>query len=645
MRGDAMPPRRACDVCYKRKIQCIIKTQGDPCDWCDSQGLTCTFDRVIQKDPNKRTTSDVVQELSRRVETLEEALQCALCTNMPVGGASPWPERPFPERPFVEPSSIRPRASPVATTHSQPSAISPSDVAANTTLAQTTPPKPTYKLSRCQIGNNWYFKGIGILSERGRQWISDGAGERVFLDNFDIFSNPLGTAPPLGPAACPERPRTLPSKITCSHLVEVFFKSKTSIVFAILERSLFEGTIARAYGDEAADLGRRTSAEACLWAMIAVVVRTTDARQLGLTVEPDDCVHEANRLLTIINGNTNLDSLQGTLLLWACQKMRGQCREASVTFTSACRMVCDLGGHFPLSRLAIFPQHVPTFDDKTKLHVRRLFWMCYCYDKDISLRTDKPPLLTSDQCDVTESEEFSSQSRDTNLAKIKENAIRLLCSPRAFKYTESELLAHVRQLDDELEEWRLSVDPRYRPRLSILSDSSFSLPSTMSLENRTYFINLQLDYLFTIINIHTLVRKCGDLEENLPDDLHSVVHSSADLSIEASRSIFRILDTVVDFWKEDSAWVVSHYAPMAAMPLFMNILIHPLGHTADSDLHILSSISSITRKIPAERLSIEEIEHIREISEFVMELVRLSHSAAWKVKRGERKHDLDIIHE
>ncbi|RTE78960.1 hypothetical protein BHE90_006575 [Fusarium euwallaceae] len=644
-----MPPRRACDVCYKRKIQCIIKTQGDPCDWCGSQGVTCTFDRIIQKDPNKRTASDLVHELSRRVETLEEALQSALCTNRPAGGSSAWPERPFPERPFAEPSNNRLRASPVVTILGQPSPISPSDLAANTTtLAQTTPPpKPTSKLSRCQIGNNWYFKGIGILSERGRQWISDGAGERVFLDKFDLFSNPLGTAPPpLGSITFPELPRILPSKVTCRHLAEVFFKSKTSVVFAILERSLFEGTIARAFGDEgAADLGRRTSAEACLWAMIALVARTADARQLGLAVEPNDCVHEANRLLTMINGNTNLDSLQGTLLLWACQKMRGQCREASVTFRSACRMVCDLGGNFPLSRLAILPQHIPTFDDQTKLHIRRLFWMCYCYDKDISLRTDEPPLLTSDHCDVTESEEFSNQSRDTNLAKIKENAIRLLCSPRAFKYTESELLAHVRQVDDELEEWRLSVEPPYRPRLSILSDSSFSLPSAMSLENRTYFINLQLDYLFTIINIHTLVRKCGDLEENLPDDLHSVVHSSADLSIEASRSIFRILDTVVEFWKEDSAWVVSHYAPMAAMPLFMNILIHPLGHTADSDLHILSSISSITRKIPAETLSIEEIEHIREISEFVMELVRLSHSAAWKVKRGERKHDLDIIHE
>ncbi|KAJ4176964.1 hypothetical protein NW755_014131 [Fusarium falciforme] len=80
-----MPPRRACDVCYKRKIQCIINTQGDPCDWCGSQGVACTFDRVIQKDPNKRTTSDVVQELSRRVETLEEALQSALWHPSSVG--------------------------------------------------------------------------------------------------------------------------------------------------------------------------------------------------------------------------------------------------------------------------------------------------------------------------------------------------------------------------------------------------------------------------------------------------------------------------------------------------------------------------------------------------------------------------------
>lgn len=330
--------------------------------------------------------------------------------------------------------------------------------------------------------------------------------------------------------------------------------------------------------------------------------------------------------------------------------MKGECREASITFANACRLVCDLGGHFVLSGLALLPQHIPIFDESSRYHIRRLFWLCYCSDKDTSLRTGSPPLLTSDHCDVSGPEESSSQTswynqlRDINLAKIKENAIRLLCSPRAFKYTEGELLSHVRQLDDELEEWRLSIDPCDRPRLSIPPDSSISLPSAMSAEVCTHIIKLQLDYLFTMINIHTLVRRCGDFERNLPDDLHSVVHSSADLSIEASRSIFRFLGTVVDFWKEDSVWVVSHYAPMAAMPLFVNILIHPLGNPADNDLQILASIGNITRKIPTERLPVGEIEHIQEISEFVMELIRLSHSAAWKAKRGEREYDLDIIH-
>ncbi|KAH6867167.1 hypothetical protein B0T10DRAFT_468030 [Thelonectria olida] len=86
--------------------------------------------------------------------------------------------------------------------------------------------------------------------------------------------------------------------------------------------------------------------------------------------------------------------------------------------------------------------------------------------------------------------------------------------------------------------------------------------------------------------------------------------------------------TVVFAAKEESVWVEPHYAPMAAMPLFVNILLHPLGNPADNDLQILASASNMTRKIPMERLSGAEIEQIQEIGEFVIELVRLCHSAA-----------------
>jgi hypothetical protein len=104
------------------------------------------------------------------------------------------------------------------------------------------------------------------------------------------------------------------------HIVDMFFKAKTSTLFPILERSLFQDTIDRAYDE--ADLAKRAPAEACLWAMTALVMRTTDLQQFGLGLEIRDCLYEATRLLTLNNGNTNLDSLQGTLLLVGLIKMR-----------------------------------------------------------------------------------------------------------------------------------------------------------------------------------------------------------------------------------------------------------------------------------------------------------------------------------
>jgi hypothetical protein len=134
------------------------------------------------------------------------------------------------------------------------------------------------------------------------------------MENFDIFADPVGTIPHLDPSSFAERLRPLPSRDMCTHLVEAFFESKTSILFPFLERDLFEGTVARAYDVDIVDLG----AQSCVWALIALVIRTTDSQQFGLTMGPKDCIHEATRLLTINNGNTNLDSLQATLLL-VCQ--------------------------------------------------------------------------------------------------------------------------------------------------------------------------------------------------------------------------------------------------------------------------------------------------------------------------------------
>lgn len=241
-----------------------------------------------------------MQELSQRVEQLEEAIRSASSGNTPVGAS--WPERAIPEAP---------RQIPYYTNYT-PNTGQQGENVQTVRANPTETPAPAYRLSRCQLGNNWYFKGVGILSSRGRQWIYEGTGQRSFLENFDIFGNPIGSVP-CASSVLSGRERQLPPEQACRYLFDAFLRSKTSIVFPILDRALFEETIFRAY-DVKTDLGTRSSAEACLWAMLALVARTEEAQQVEFFPEAD-CIQEAKRLLTVVNGAVNLDSLQATLLL------------------------------------------------------------------------------------------------------------------------------------------------------------------------------------------------------------------------------------------------------------------------------------------------------------------------------------------
>lgn len=205
-------------------------------------------------------------------------------------------------------------------------------------------------------------------------------------------------------------------------------------------------------------------------------------------------------------------------------------------------------------------------------HARALFWLCYVWDKDISLRSGRPPLLIGDYCDLSPPETsgmlaMTSSNTDSAcellayhllgdpyLSKIKEDAYRLLYSTRAFRTSDSQLIQNIRQLDDELERWRLSIPLQTRPRLSI-PPSRPLLSHDTSTGQKIRYIDLQLEYHYTLTAIHTPVRRCGggtSENERLPDDLHSVVHSSIDISLEASRSTLLFLKEPIDLLEEEA---------------------------------------------------------------------------------------------
>lgn len=244
-------------------------------------------------------------------------------------------------------------------------------------------------------------------------------------------------------------------------------------------------------------------------------------------------------------------------------------------------MVYELNGHFdhPMRRNEI---QIPLFK-RRKDHIRKLFWLCYLADKDLALLSGLPPILANEYCDVGVPEEYFSQNTflhwfdegadindietiswdraipfllgDPHLGVLKEKIFRLLYSPSALKIIDSELLTRIRNLDDELEGWRLSLPYAIRPKLSISQGQGVSPTGTFS----SYLISvqLQLEYHYLLTVIHTPVRRFGaaqDPETSPPEELHSVMHSSIDLSLEASRSTLRLLNEPIAMLKRETFW-------------------------------------------------------------------------------------------
>lgn len=208
-----------------------------------------------------------------------------------------------------------------------------------------------------------------------------------------------------------------------------------------------------------------------------------------------------------------------------------------------------------------------------------LFWLCYTSDKDLALHTGVPPLLIDEFCDlslpqdclstidlpslITSSDQDETDHvyampplpNDIRLGQIKERICRLLYSPRAFKDFDSQILLNIRHLDDQIEHWRLSLPSPQRPALM---PSSFSnLVGSRAKDMR--YAYLHLEYLYLMVVVHMAVRRFRVTSTDISDiaeDRHRLIHSSVDISLEASRSIFGCLKAMINALSEEAFWYV-----------------------------------------------------------------------------------------
>lgn len=301
----------------------------------------------------------------------------------------------------------------------------------------------------------------------------------------------------------------------------------------------------------------------------------------------------------------------------------------------------------------------------TEYHLRNLFWLCYSIDKDISLRTGQPPCISDSQCDLTLPAHYVDQfyarfdpqsyvndypevplfPLDLRLSMIKSRAYDALYSVGALQKTDAELLRAIRELDADLERWRVSLPGRIRPTVSFSHDTPIDASMDMGV------VMLRLDYHHCMATIHQATSRCKawtGSEEGVMDG----VGSSLALSVEASRSTIFYLQTAEHVLGDDCLWYASMFStfinfkrlsqtlttfrailfyPMSAiLTIFCNILLHPCHPESSKDCELLHKAPVLVRGIFGRHLSVNEIMHIKLLTEFVNELGRLAGCAIEK---------------
>jgi len=192
---------------------------------------------------------------------------------------------------------------------------------------------------------------------------------------------------------------------------------------------------------------------------------------------------------------------------------------------------------------------------------KRVFWIGYMLDKDVCLRSGRPPVQDDDDMNV----ELPSADPDDNIGNIplangkgKVNLFRLMCefatieskvykqlySTKASKQSDGELLNTIGELDTLLEEWKDSIPLDFRPEHEIKASHT---PLIL------HVVVLHFAYYNCLTTIHRMSVHHGYWTSRLSNfaiqglnakPLNPRVFSSAALCVSAARASIHLIKYV-----------------------------------------------------------------------------------------------------
>ena len=237
---------------------------------------------------------------------------------------------------------------------------------------------------------------------------------------------------------------------------------------------------------------------------------------------------------------------------------------------------------------------------------KRVFWIGYLLDKDICLRSGRPPAQDDDDMNV----ELPSEDPPDNIGNIpladgkgKTNLFRLMCtfaiisskvykklySVSAAKQSDGELLNTIGELDKELEDWKDSIPMDFRPEHEIKASHT---PLIL------HIVVLHFAYYNCLTTIHRMSVHHGYWTSRLSNyaiqglnarPLNPRVFSSAALCVSAARASIHLIKYIPqgDF---ACVWLILYFPVSALVTLFANILQNPQDPRARADIKLMNLV-------------------------------------------------------
>lgn len=619
---------RACDMCRKKKIKCDGKMPA--CSHCINYKTECNFTHVEKKRAPPKGAK-YIEGLENRLGRMEALLKLSgLLSDEDVDRTDlgtlekKLADKTRSKSPEATPANTPRRelsAGQVPTTLSPP-ANTPQANKIPSPKSSTASPKPTERdkpeeeveaLSdmMCSLVTNNYGEtryigsssGFSIFSPKGIQWISEKMGDNSFQDMIskavsddtkwvywrpEIFSDMFAR-------------RTfmpLPPKHEALSLCKDYFDN-FNLIFPLFHEPTFMHLVHRQYSREPYE-------GSGWWASFNVTLAIAyRIRVMSNLVSPEEdnkawmYLKNSMGVLTELTMR-NLDLLSVQALLGMAMFLLGTPNPQPSFFlvAAAIRLSNSIGLHKRGSGFNLNPVEIE--------QRKRVFWIGYLLDKDICLRSGRPPAQDDDDMNV----DLPSEDPVDNIGNVpvtdgrgKINLFRLMCtfavieskvykqlySTKASKQSDGALLNTIGELDKELEEWKDAIPIDIRPEHEIKCDHPPLL---------LHIVVLHFAYYNVLTTIHRMSIHHGYWTSRLSNyaiqglnarPLNPRVFSSAALCVQASRASIHLIRYIPQ-GDYSCVWLILYFPVSSLVTLFANILQNPQDPRARSDVRLMNQV-------------------------------------------------------